>query len=173
MLFRSAMGVVNSKKPPVFVSTIPVTIDVAGGITSDQIMAKFQSLLSRPDVIKDLHSADVGFVGGKPPYKLINKPGEVALEVSALSEDLSGEKALRAVKALTELSQRLNKTQSDASSEVASAKKPTSDLEDKFKQVVASQIAEEAPFRVQLFADRKSTRLNSSHSSVSRMPSSA
>jgi hypothetical protein len=152
VMVAAAIGVVNAKKPPVFISSVPVTLEVAGGISADQITAKFQSLIGRADVIRDLTSAGVGFVGGKAPFKLVNSSGEMSLEVSSLSSDTGGERALKAVKALTAASEKLNKTQAEASSNVTPTQKSTTDLETKFKQVVAAQVAEEAPFRAKLFA---------------------
>ena len=152
LMVAAAIGVVISKKPPVFISTVPVTLEVAGGISSDQISAKFGSLLGRADIIKDLNAAGVGFVGGKAPFRLVNTLGVMTLEVSSLSTDSSGERALKAVQALTAAAEKLNKTQTDASADVTASKKSTSDLEEKFRQVVAAQVAEEAPFRAKLFA---------------------
>jgi len=152
LMVAAAIGVVNSKKPPVFISAVPVTLEVAGGISSDQIIAKFGSLLGRADIIKDLNAAGVGFVGGKAPFKLLNSSGEMTIEVSSLSGDSSGERALQAVQSLTAAAEKLNKTQAEASADVTASKKSTSDLEQKLRQVVALQVAEEAPFRANLFA---------------------
>jgi hypothetical protein len=152
LMMLAAIGVVNSQKPPVFISTVPVTLEVAGGISPDQIMAKFQSLVGRADVIRDLSAAGVNFVGGKAPFKLVNSSDQMILEVSSLSPDVSGDKALRAAKALAEASQKLEKAQTDGAAEVVLKKKSTSDLEIKYRKMVAGQVAEEAPFRTQLFA---------------------
>jgi hypothetical protein len=152
LMILAAIGVINSKKPPVFVSTVPVTLEVAGGISPEQIIGKFNSLLGRADIIKDLNAAGVGFVGGKAPFKLVNTLGVMSLEVSSLSSDPSGERALRAAQVLTEASEKLNKTQTEAPTDRASSKTTTSDLEGQFRQIVAAQVAEEAPFRAKLFA---------------------
>lgn len=147
-----AVGVVNAKKPPVYVTTVPVSLEVAGGITPDQITANFNELMSRSDIQKALRSADVGFVGGKPPFKLVSSAGETSVEFSSISSDPGGERALTAVRALTEAARKLNQTQEDASSAVAPEKKASSDLEDTFRKLVASQVSEEAPYRSRLFA---------------------
>jgi hypothetical protein len=147
-----SVGVVNAKKPPVFVTTLPVSLEVAGGITPDQITANFNGLMTRPDIQKALRSADVGFVGGKPPFKLVSSAGETSLEFSSLSSDPGGERALNAVRALTDAARKLNQTQEDASSAVAPEKKASSDLEDTFRKLVALQVSEEAPYRSRLFA---------------------
>lgn len=147
-----AVGVVNAKKPPVYLTSVPVSLEVAGGITPDQITANFNVLMSRADIQKALRSADVGFVGGKPPFKLVSSAGETSVEFSSLSSDSGGERALSAVKALTEASRKLNQTQEDASSAVAPEKKASSDLEDTFRRLVALQVSEEAPYRSRLFA---------------------
>jgi hypothetical protein len=152
LMVAAAIGVVNSKKPPVFITAVPVTLEVAGGISPDQIIAKFGSLLGRSDIIKELNAGGVGFVGGKAPFKLLNSSGEMTIEVSSLSADSSGERALKAVQALTAAAEKLNKTQAEAAADVTAGKKSTSDLEQKLRQVVAIQVAEEAPFRAKLFA---------------------
>jgi len=147
-----AVGVVNAKKPPVYITSVPVSLEVAGGITPDQITANFNGLMARADIQKALHAANVGFVGGKPPFKLTSSAGETSVEFSSLSSDPGGERALNAVKALTEASRKLNQMQEGASSTVAPEKKASSDLEETFRKLVAAQISEEAPFRSRLFA---------------------
>lgn len=147
-----AVGVVNAKKPPVYITSVPVSFEVAGGITPDQITANFNGLMARADIQKALHAANVGFVGGKPPFKLVSSAGEISLEFSSLSSDPGGERALSAVKALTEASRKLNQTQEDASFAVAPEKKASSDLEDTFRKLVVLQVSEEAPYRSRLFA---------------------
>ena len=147
-----AVGIVNAKKPPVYITTVPVNLEVAGGITPDQITQNFNTLTARSDVQKDIRAADVGFVGGKPPFKLTSSAGEMAVEFSSLASDPSGEKALSAVKTLTDSARKLKKTQDEASSRTASSKQTSSDLEEIFRKLVAAQISEEAPFRSRLFA---------------------
>jgi hypothetical protein len=147
-----AVGVVNAQKPPIYITSVPVSLEVAGGITTDQITANFNGLMARADIQKALHAAKGGFVGGKPPFKLTSSAGETSVEFSSLSSDPGGERALNAVKALTEAARKLNQTQEDASSTVAPEKKASSDLEDTFRKLVASQVSEEAPYRSRLFA---------------------
>ncbi len=147
-----AVGIVNAKKPPVYITSVPVSLEVAGGIMPDQITANFNGLMARADIQKALHTANVGFVGGKPPFKLTSSAGETSVEFSSLSSDPGGARALNAVRALTEASRKLNQTQEDASSNVAPEKKASSDLEETFRKLVALQVSEEAPYRSRLFA---------------------
>jgi hypothetical protein len=147
-----AVGIVNAKKPSVYITSVPVSLEVAGWITPDQITANFNGLMARADIQKALHTANVGFVDGKPPFKLTSSAGETSVEFSSLSSDPDGERALNAVRALTEAARKLNQTQEDASSAVASGKKASSDLEETFRKLVASQVSEEAPYRSRLFA---------------------
>ena len=147
-----AIAVTEAKKPAVYVTTMPVSLEVAGGITGDGIIAKFNGLLGRADVRSAMQSAGVSNIGGKLPFRLKNDSAGVSLEVSSLVADAAGEKALGAVKSLATAARDLNKKMSEAADLSPALKEPKSDLEVQFARLASAQALEEAPVRTKLFA---------------------
>jgi hypothetical protein len=148
----AAVGTANAKKPPVYIATVPVNLEVAGGISSDGIITKFNELIARGDVQKSLESARVGFVAGKPPFKLSLEHGRASLDVSTLTADSTGERALAASETLTMAARDLNKKLTDAAGSSGGQKAETSDLERKLTKLMAAQASEESTPRLKLFA---------------------
>jgi uncharacterized protein involved in exopolysaccharide biosynthesis len=153
LVTATAVGLINSRKPPIFVSSLPVSLEVTGGIMPEAITAKFNSFIARTDVQGELRVKGVPFIGGKLPFKLKIKNDEnlVMLEVSSLTPDVTGEKALEASKVLAEVARALNKKTIPQSSASGSTPVTVSDGQLKFAQLAAAQALEEAPARTQLF----------------------
>ena len=147
-----AIAVTEAKKPAVYVTNMPVSLEVAGGITGDGIVAKFNGLLGRTEVRVAMQSAGVSNIGGKLPFKLKNDSAGVSLEVSSLVADTAGDKALAAAKALATAARDLNKKMSEAASLAPLSKASKSDLEVQFARLASAQALEEAPVRAKLFA---------------------
>jgi hypothetical protein len=147
----TVVGIINTKKPPVFKTLLPATFEVAGGVTADSNIAKFNELIGREEVQKSLELANVGFIAGRVPFKLSNSGNQLTLEFASLTSDPLGERALKAAKSLAEASRAVNK-KIDNSAESASPKKSArSDLEIKFARLAEAQAREEAIPRVKLF----------------------
>jgi hypothetical protein len=146
-----ALAYVNSRKPPVYVTDLPIRLAAAGGITPDAIITKFNGFIAGSRVQEALLSRGVGFVGGKPPFRLMKGENSFALEVNSLQPDPSGERALNWAKTLYEVTQDSNKKSADEGS-AAKIKAPSSDLEYKLAQLAGAQAAEEAPLRLELFS---------------------
>jgi hypothetical protein len=147
----TSISVALAKKPPVFVTTLPVILQVAGAAKPEDIVSKFNGLLSLPNVQNSLISKGVEFIGGKLPFKLKTASGNVRLEYSSELADPAGEKALVAAQALASAAEDLNKKIYEASAQSHLDKQPQSDLEIQFARVSEAQAREESPHRIKLF----------------------
>jgi hypothetical protein len=142
----------NAKKPPVYVTMLPASLEVAGGISPDKVISKFNELIVRRDVQNALDVAHVGLVAGRPPFKLKMESGDVNLEVTSLASDPSGLKALAAANALSDAAVALNKKMLGAAFSSPKKKSEKSDLETKLAKLIETQSQEEALPRVKLYA---------------------
>ena len=149
-----AVVTVQTKKPPTYVSTLPISLEAAGSLTTDGVVAKFNQLIDRPDLRSRL--SDVEPVGGKMPFKLVSTGNVLTLEVSSLDADASGGKALKAAEGLTaaarELNQKILAAAKSVGVEPASKPGQSAEIEMQYAKVAAMQTSEEAPLRVKLFS---------------------
>ena len=149
-----AFYVSQTKKPPVFNSVIPATLEIAGGITFDTSAAKFLELLSRVDVVSAFTASGGTVINGKVPAKIVSGPSGVTLEIGSLSSDPTGESALKVARVFTLVARDLNKKLLDARAGVPAGQAPEgpSDSEKNYAKLSTAHAQEEAPLRVRLFA---------------------
>ncbi len=144
---------VYSKKPPVYVTSLPITLEVAAALNPDAIVAKFNQFIDRPDLKAALPG--VALLGGKMPFKLVSSGSNLGLEVSRLSAEASGDEAMKAAEGLTIAARALNKKMTDAAKSAESAITQVSqgiDIEADFAKVAQMQASDEAPVKAKLFA---------------------
>jgi len=139
------------KKPPVFVTTLPVTIEVAGGVRPEEITAKFSSLIGREDILKAFEAKDIEFIGGQLPFALRNSPRSTTLEFRSKSSDPTGGMALMAAKVLADAAVSLNKKISASDISPIASKPINSHVEVNFAKLAEAQAREEAPLKIKLY----------------------
>ena len=127
-----AVVTVYSKKPPVYVTSLPITLEVAAALNPDAIVAKFNQFIDRPDLKTALPG--VALLGGKMPFKLVSSGSNLGLEVSRLSAEASGDEAMKAAEGLTNAARDLNKN-----------------IETEFAKLAQMQASEEAPVKAKLY----------------------
>jgi hypothetical protein len=144
---------VHSKKPSVYITSLPTTLEVVASLTTDGTVAKFSQFIDRPDIKAELPGVEL--IGGKMPFKLVSSGNSLALEVSRVSADPSGDAAIKAAEALTNAARSLNKKMTEAAKSAGSAISQTSqgaDIESEFAKLAQMQASEEAPVKAKLFA---------------------
>ncbi len=149
-----AMAVVTLKKPPVYVTTLPVTFEVSGGYTSDGVLNKFNQLIDSVDLRAKVAESlgQDGLVAGKAPFKLANAGGNWSLEVSSKGSDSTGAAALEMANVIQAVGKSLNENNANVASEEHVSEHVKSELEMRFVSVASRQAKEEAPLRAKLFA---------------------
>jgi hypothetical protein len=148
-----AVVTVHSKKPPVYVVSLPIVLEVAASLTAEGTVAKFSQFVDRPDLRSTLPGVEL--VGGKMPFKLVSSGNSLTLEVTRLSASSSGEEAMKAAEALTTAARDLNRVISEAAKSVGPAEALASkgaDIETEFAKLAQMQASEEAPVKAKLFA---------------------
>jgi hypothetical protein len=144
----------QSRKPPVFTTTLPVTFEVSGGVSFDASASKFNELLARAEVIHGYSAAGGDVINGKIPAKLIYQSNGLSIEINTILGDSTGAKPLALAQSLASSARELNQKLLTARQSMSAGKTSAlaSDLETKFAKLTTAQYLEEAPLRAKLFA---------------------
>jgi hypothetical protein len=142
---------ISLKKPPVYVVTMPVRMEISSGLTSDEVTSKFNRLNSSADVIETMRQKDALIVG-QSPIKLLATTLGYQVEVSSESPDPLGVKAVENAKLVSEIAKKLNaRVDAVTSTGMTPSKGAVSDLEQKFSLLAEKKSLEEAPVLTKIY----------------------
>ena len=145
--------VIALKKPPVFISTVPVSLEFSSGLNSGEIVSKFSPLVTSHE-IRSVFAEKGLLIDGQVPVKLVLLPSGNKLEVMTRDGEPSGARALFVAETFTKVAREMNRKIEDFRRLAkASAQEPAieTDAQVRFTLLAALQAKEESRFRLRLF----------------------